>query len=279
MLSRRSFLRAAGAFTGLASGLGFYTWRIEPGWVELVHRTLPIRRLPPRLQGSRLVHVSDIHVGLRVQDDYLLATLERVRALQPDIVVVTGDLMSWHERVFDQLDAVYRRVPRGRLATVATLGNHDYGPEWGRPDVASRLIEIVQQHGMTVLRNQVLDVEGLQIVGLDDLWAKQFNLSAALGQFDADRAGLALSHNPDTVDQPGWDRYEGWILAGHTHGGQCKPPFLPPPVLPVKNRRYTSGEFRLAGNRRLYINRGIGHVMSVRFNVRPEITVCELCSI
>ena len=74
----------------------------------------------------------------------------------------------------------------------------------------------------------------------------------------------------------GWENYHGWILSGHTHGGQCKPPFLPPPLLPVRNVRYTAGEFALDGNRRLYINRGVGHLLRVRFNMRPEVTVHEL---
>jgi uncharacterized protein len=78
------------------------------------------------------------------------------------------------------------------------------------------------------------------------------------------------------VDLPGWSGYEGWILSGHTHGGQCKPPFLPPPLLPVRNRRYTAGEFELAGGRRLYISRGVGHLLQVRFNVRPEVTIFEM---
>ena len=69
---------------------------------------------------------------------------------------------------------------------------------------------------------------------------------------------------------------EGWILSGHTHGGQCKPPFLPPPLLPVRNRRYTSGEIDATGGRRLYISRGVGHTMMVRFNARPEVTVFTL---
>ena len=87
---------------------------------------------------------------------------------------------------------------------------------------------------------------------------------------------LVLSHNPDTCDLPGWGGYQGWILAGHTHGGQCKPPFLPPPLLPVRNRRYTAGEFALTDGRKLYINRGVGHLLRVRFNVRPEVTVFTL---
>ncbi len=92
------------------------------------------------------------------------------------------------------------------------------------------------------------------------------------------RAAIVLSHNPDTVDLPGWGNYEGWILSGHAHGGQCKPPFLPPPLLPVRNRRYTAGEFALDGGRRMYISRGVGHLLQVRFNVRPEVTVFELRS-
>jgi predicted MPP superfamily phosphohydrolase len=98
----------------------------------------------------------------------------------------------------------------------------------------------------------------------------------ALAQLDNQHPAIVLSHNPDTVDLPVWDGYEGWILSGHTHGGQCKAPFLPPPLLPVRNRLYTSGEFSLTGNRRLYISRGVGHLIRIRMNVRPEVTLFEL---
>lgn len=45
----------------------------------------------------------------------------------------------------------------------------------------------------------------------------------------------------------------------------------PPPLLPVRNRRYTAGEIPLEDGRRLYIHRGLGHLLQVRFKVRPEI--------
>src|SRR5207249_9777558 len=93
---------------------------------------------------------------------------------------------------------------------------------------------------------------------------------------DPAKPSLVLCHNPDTADLPVWRDFRGWILAGHTHGGQCRPPFLPPPLLPVANRRYTAGEFQLDGGRKLYINRGIGHLLPARFNVRPEITIFRL---
>jgi predicted MPP superfamily phosphohydrolase len=273
-LNRRSFLTVAGA--GTVGGVCLYTWRIEPHWLELVRRPLPVRALPSRLAGRTLVQISDVHAGTRVADDYLLTTFRRVAELRPDIVVMTGDFISHHDRSPDQIRAIYPHFPKGRLATFAVLGNHDYGAAWAHPEVAQQVVDIVQPLGITVLRNEVREIEGLQIAGLDDLWAKQFRPLEPLRRLDASRAALVLSHNPDTVDLPVWDGYEGWILSGHTHGGQCKAPFLPPPLLPVQNRRYTDGEFSLTGNRRLYISRGVGHLLQVRFNVRPEVTVFEL---
>jgi predicted MPP superfamily phosphohydrolase len=275
-VTRRHFLRAvAGGVAGVA-GIGLYAWQIEPHWLEIVRRPLRIDRLPGTLVGRTLVQISDLHVGRGVDDDYVLETFRRVTALRPDIVVMTGDFISYHTQSFQQVSRIYRHFPKGRMATLAIPGNHDYGPAWSHPEIANHLVEIVQPLGIKVLRNEIYDVDGLQVVGLDDLWGGAFRPMNVLPRVDSARASIVLSHNPDTVDLPVWSGYEGWILSGHTHGGQCKPPFLPPPVLPVQNKRYSAGEFALSGNRRLYINRGVGHLLHVRFNVRPEVTVFEL---
>jgi uncharacterized protein len=272
--TRRHFLGMIGA--AACGGSAAYAWGYEPHHLEIVRHPLPVRDLPASLSGRTLAQISDVHVGLRVDDDYVIGVFDRVAALNPDIVVMTGDFISHHGAVFEQMRAVYRHFPRGRLATLGVLGNHDYGPGWSHPEIADRVVETMAPLGVTILRNEVHDVGGLQIVGLDDLWADRFAATEPLAALDKRRASLVLSHNPDTVDLPGWGDYDGWILSGHTHGGQCKPPFLPPPLLPVRNRRYTSGEFVLAGNRRLYINRGVGYLIRVRFNVRPEVTLFEL---
>ncbi len=275
--SRRRFLwRGLGSAVTLAAGAGLYSWRVEPHWVEFVERTLPIANLPAALIGRRLVQLSDLHVGPRVDDDYVLAVFERVRALGPDIVVFTGDFTEPYQGHLDQVRAVYRYAPNGRLGTVGIFGNHDYGPGWRHPEFAAALVPVLGACGIQVLRNASANVAGLDIIGLDDWWGKQFRPAEALAYRDATRPGLVLSHNPDTVDMPGWFGYQGWVLCGHTHGGQCKPPFLPPPLLPVRNRRYTSGEFAVDGGRSLYISRGVGHTLMVRFNVRPEVTVFTL---
>jgi len=275
VLSRRVFLSLAGTAVAGTAVAG-YTFAVEPEWLEITSADLPIKRLNPALAGKTLVQLSDIHVGLRVSDGYLRDAFARVAVLAPDIVVVTGDFISLHDGQIAHAEQVYAGLPRGRLGTFATLGNHDYGRNWREPAVAEALSGVLRNLGVTVLVNDVAFAGDLQLVGMGDLWAGQFAPEQALRKSDPDSARLVMSHNPDTVDLSGWGAYDGWVLAGHTHGGQCKPPFLPPPLLPVKNRRYTAGSFVLSRKRGLYISRGVGTVLPVRFNVRPEVTVFTL---
>lgn len=171
---------------------------------------------------------------------------------------------------------VLQHLRPARLATVAILGNHDYGANWRQPAVAEELTDMLRGQGIDVLRNATLDVGGLTIAGLDDFWSPCFAPSQVMPGLRGDRANLVLCHNPDAVDKPIWAGYQGWILSGHTHGGQCKPPFLMPLILPVDNQQYHAGEIDLGDGRRLYVNRALGYLRRVRFNVRPEITVFRL---
>lgn len=275
-MNRRQFLRR-GAATIAAAGAatGGYAWLIEPHWEQVVERDMPIVGLPEDLRDRRLVQLSDVHVGPRVEDDHLISAFARAAALRPDIVVITGDLLTYAhhlgERQYAHLAEVLSHLPTGRLATVGILGNHDYGRGWNEPAVAARIIAILQRLGIQVLRNGSANVGGLDIVGVDDLWAHRADPAMALERRSGS-ASIVLCHNPDALDALPWHGYQGWILAGHTHGGQCRPPFLPPPVLPVRNTRYAAGEVNLTDGRRLYVNRGLGHLIRVRFNVRPEIT-------
>jgi predicted MPP superfamily phosphohydrolase len=305
MLSRRQLL-ATGAASAAAVvvGTATYSFEIEPHWVELVRRPMSLEHLPDELVGRTLLQVSDIHVGV-VDEGYLARTLRSAVALAPDFVVVTGDFVSYRsDRQYDQLARVLRHLPAGRLGTVAALGNHDYGPGWRSLAVANRVQQIVSDAGVLMLRNSVRSIAGIQFAGTADYWSPEFgsprgdaphglftprlpiadsplappaqDAMSAIRQIVPERPTIVLCHNPDAQDEPIWTGVRGWVLAGHTHGGQVKPPFLPPLVLPVRNKRYTAGEFDVGPGRTLYINRGLGHLTKVRFNVRPELTLFTL---
>ena len=279
-MNRRTFIKR-GVAAVAASGFGSFGYAlfVEPHWLEIVTRDLPIRNLPRNLEGARLVQISDSHVGPSVSDQYVIASFERIRALSPDIIVVTGDFITYRSDLGDaqflHLREVLRHVPHGRLATLGILGNHDYGRNWQEPSVAAKVVAETERAGIRILRNETASVHGLDIIGVDDLWSRRCDPKMALRTRSA-TASLVLVHNPDAVDQLAWPDYAGWMLAGHTHGGQCKPPFLPPPLLPVQNPRYVAGEVSVDGKRTLYISRGVGHLLRARFNVRPEMTLFTL---
>lgn len=277
MLSRRQFL-AAGAAAAAGAAVGAYTWGVEPHWVEVVRRQMPLAGLPPALAGRTLLHLSDIHVGPRVSSAYLIDALRTAAALEPDFVAMTGDFVSYRTaHQYAELARVLRWAPRGRLGTVAALGNHDYGDGWRHLDVADAVSSVVRDAGATVLRNRRAVLGGVQFAGLGDLWSPEFPAAPeTLATLDRAVPTVVLCHNPDALDRPIWDGVRGWVLAGHTHGGQCKPPFLPPPILPVQNKRYSAGAIDVGPGRTLYINRGLGHLYQVRFNARPELTLFTL---
>jgi len=259
-----------------ACAVGLYAWRIEPHWIEVVQRAMPLRNLPEGLEGASLIHLSDLHIGPQVDDNYLLGVFERVNQLAPDLVVYTGDFVSSNTDLASYAPHLMSNLPRGSLGTFGILGNHDYGGGWQNAKAADRIVELADASGIRILRNESVDVHGLRILGLDELWANRFDLSGVVPNTPLHNDALALVHNPDAADRPGWENYSGWILAGHTHGGQCKPPFLPPPLLPVANRRYTCGVFDISDRCHMYISRGVGYLRRVRFNVRPEVTVFQL---
>src|SRR5262249_16282130 len=152
---RRRFFQLAAALTTGAAGVGLYTWRVEPHWIELVRRDLPVHNLPEELVGQTLVQVSDIHVGKTVDDDFLKGAFDLVNALGPAFVALTGDYMTcWHGEQVAHALSVLERLSPGRLGTVAVLGNHDYGSDHRRVSAADRLARGLADQGAVVLRNQ-----------------------------------------------------------------------------------------------------------------------------
>ena len=278
LFTRRRVLKTFAA--GAVVSLGSFGWatEIEPHWLEFVEQAMPLAGLPQALVGKRLVQISDLHVG-RTTGSYLIESLRKVAALEPDLIAITGDFVDRdYTNAQSDLARVLAALPSAPLGTFACLGNHDYRGQhaWRNVGLADRVTKTATDAGVRVLRDEAVDVSGLKIVGLDDLWSPRFQGTRVLQTVGRDRDALCLSHNPDSCDIDVWGDFRGTILSGHTHDGQCKPPFLPPPMLPVANRRYVAGSYDLSPTRRVYVNRGVGHTLKARFNCRPEITVFTL---
>ena len=278
-MNRRKYIKQTfWGITGLGLFSGLYTWQIEPFWLEIVKLKMPIKNLPDELIGKTLMQISDIHIGDRFDYHFVIDSFKKVKELEPDFVVYTGDYVSLSndEVQYDKLQETLKNIVHGRLGTLGILGNHDYGKNWSQISIANNIADKLEQSGIKVLRNESVELNGINFIGFDDYWGRNFNPEKAMNGFDKSKANIALCHNPDVCDIDIWRDYNSWILSGHTHGGQVKPPFLRPPMLPVKNKKYSAGQIELNNGRTLYINRALGHLWQVRFNVRPEITIFEL---
>lgn len=276
-VSRRQFLGMLGGLALGMGGVGAYAWRIEPEWLEVVPLNLPIRGLPAALEGARLVQLTDIHVGRYVPYAYLERAVDLTASLAPDMLVITGDFMHYDGPArIAQIVALLRRLPPARLGAWAVLGNHDYGARWKNLAVANMLVNGLAGLNIRVLRNQAVDVGGLQLVGIDDLWSPRFRPEDVVPRVNWAGPALTLCHNPDGADTGEMREQRGWILAGHTHGGQVRLPFVRSSGAPALYQLYLRGAYNLGGGRWMYINRGLGFRLRARLGVRPEITLFSL---
>ncbi len=278
--TRRAFI-AAGVGTLLAGGsTAAYARYVEPYWATVETVDMDIPNLPDQLEGRRIVHLTDLHLCRKESSDYLRRQIDRVAELDPEIVFLTGDYITgYHSSLLDRLVELVSKL-RTPAGVWAVLGNHDWGvySGWRSRNVgplhADRVTETLEKSGITVLRNQSarIDLAGqpVQIVGLEDLWSNRCHPPAAFAGIDYSQPTIVLAHNPDTIDLLDDVSFD-WLLCGHTHGGQVRIPFYGAPMLPIHNRQYDAGRFEI-GSRRLYVNRGLGHTLPVRFNCRPEIT-------
>ncbi len=282
-ISRRKFLVRGSLLT--LGGLGAYAFGIEPRWISIERHDLPIKGLPLKLVGKTAVQLSDLHIGSRVSDSYLQTQFDLVRSLNPEFVFFTGDFLdNGSEFHLEKGLRMLEDFPRGSIGNACVLGNHDFGNGDQEALVfennTAKLVAGFNDAGLNLLRDETIDLGGLKIAGLRDLWFGGFNestASQAIGDVTS-HASIVLSHNPDTVDYPIWNGYQSWVLCGHTHGGQCRFPLIGAPICPVNNKRYVAGFYDVAGGHKLYINRGVGHTRRVRFMARPEITVFTLTS-
>ena len=235
--------------------------------------TVPVAGLPEGWRGARIVQLSDLHAGRHVTKERLRAIARRAARLDPDLLVVTGDIVHNSPLFARQAAEAIASIP-ARHGVFACLGNHDF---WAGPDAVERELE---RAGVRVLRNRGLLLErggdGLWLCGVDDPWSGRFDLRAALKGRPEGAATVLLSHQPNT-----WRRAQDLgvelQLSGHTHGGQVALLWLHRSLsLARLITPFVAGLYR-AGRSYLYVNRGAGSVMPmVRLGARPEVTELTL---
>jgi uncharacterized protein len=268
------------------------------GSLSVERLTVKISDLPASLTGMTVVQMSDFHYdGQRLSEKMLENAIALSNEANPDLVLLTGDYVT------DDPNPVYQLATRlkhlqARCGIIASLGNHDCYYKHSRSTVTDAFTSI----GIQVLWNQVSYPLGreLAVVGMADLWSREFHPATFMDELDPNIPRIVLSHNPDTAEL-----LEKWRvdlqLSGHTHGSQIIIPGLGPAVIyynkivrkvPRKIRRYVPflrggcakvvkhwewyQGFHQVGKNQLYVNRGLGTYAPGRFFCPPEVTIITL---
>ena len=190
----------------------------------------------------RVVQLSDVHIGSR-QAAYMDRLVQRVNRLQPDIVVITGDLVDTGAVGKAELQSLVNLTSQIYFVT----GNHE------RYAGLDAILGVLEELGVTVLRNQHADHDDIQFIGIDDAdHHEQVALQLPKIPSDALKYRILLYHRP-----AGWaDAVQHGIdlmLSGHTHNGQI----FPFNWLVKREFKFIKGLYR-QGTAHLYVSMGSG---------------------
>lgn len=230
-------------------------------WLKVERSGAPLRL------GIKILQISDIHIERNRIKPQRLARI--IREERPDLICLTGDFV-------DRASAIRRLPPFLQplrelgVPTYAVLGNHDYFLK----DVAG-LVQTLRDQDVVVLRNEMRQVLGLQLVGIDDFCSRHHDVKVLNG-LDPTRPVVIITHDP-TITLFLKQRYD-YLMAGHLHGKQFAVPFLfkMKDFGPLAAAGIYQGRHRSAQGL-YYISKGIGQsAINVRFLVRSEVTIHEL---
>jgi predicted MPP superfamily phosphohydrolase len=248
---------------------------LEAGWVRLRTLELRIDRLPPELDGLRIAHLSDFHLGLPSLGERSTArAVAWVAERKPDLVCITGDLLS-RSRGLPRLAQLLERLPED---TYVVLGNHDFAIS---RDPFSQPVQLVELAHGRLLSDESLEthVRGtrVEIAGVDPRsWIEKRSSG-----FEPAEASfrLLLCHFPRVLDRVEDGRWH-LILSGHLHAGQIVLPFGRRNRLLLAHPRsdYRYGVYR-RGATTMHVSPGLGTTfVPFRFFARPEATELVLRS-
>jgi len=271
-MNRRQFLKFT-FYGGVASLVTSYPVFIERNIVQINRYKVPVDDLPEAFHGFRLVQLTDLHLGFMVSEPFIEGVVSSAKKLNPDIIVCTGDYVHGRNTTAE-INKVWPILSKleAKYGVFSVLGNHDH---WADFETSLNWLERSGQN----IRHQCKAIykgkDRIIIGGCGDYWEDELNIDKAFSCSDEGDCRILLAHNPDSVDTQ-YKTPLSLVLSGHTHGGQVVMPFYGPPVLPVRNKKYSSGLIETQ-NTQLFISRGIGWaIYPVRFNCYPEIAVLEL---
>jgi len=281
-VNRAATIRATGIACGAIAGAAFIEGFLrEPFQLDVTRLTIASPWLPAGFDGMKVVQLSDLHIH-HISRAYHTA-IEVIRMEYPHLVVITGDLVDRPEQTSVCLAFLSELRAAAGVPVVVVPGNWDHRAFPTRQSIAAWHKHVQEETGIRVLTNQnvVLHRRGdrIWLVGTDDPYFGHADLDASFKGIPDTAFALVLTHAPEAFEELAQRPAARLVLAGHTHGGQVRLPFIGAVRVPSRyGTRFARGLFKL-GDTLFYVNAGMGMShLPIRFLCRPELTVLTLCN-
>lgn len=259
---RRGSLMAILAMLAIAIVLLADALWIEPYRIEVTHFDIQGNVTSP----IKIAHLTDLHTnGLGRRERRVLSILDEEK---PDIILITGDSLSAWDPSYAEVQEVYEKLhaPLGVWFVRGNFENWKMVPH-ERAFYASSGVHLLLNAGALVRPD-------LWLAGVDDPFTGKPNQDTALAGAPPDAFKILMFHAPAYFDEVAGR--VNLCLAGHTHGGQVRVPFMAPIWMPKGCWPYVSGWYQ-SGNTKMYVNRGVGMSMfPIRFDCRPEVAILTI---
>ena len=268
-LTRRKFIYSSAA-AALADA-----FLIEPNFSSITYRNVRVPYLPTALNGLKVVHLTDFHYKPDKDASLMDGVIEKVNALKPDLILLTGDYIDGDYPDVDPLIAQLKKL-KAKHGIYASMGNHDGWENNG--DHYRKKFEAIGI-GFLINQNTKLSIQGeaLHIAGTDFVWNGRPNPLETLKGIPPLAALITLVHEPDYFDTMLRHRDHHLQLSGHTHGGQCRVPLINYAPRKVSyGKKYIYDTYQ-KNDSSIWVSKGIGTTgIRVRFSCLPEIAVLTL---
>ncbi len=271
---KRFFTRRKFIFTSVAAALTD-AFLIEPNLSSVTYRNLRVPYLPPSLNGLKVIHLTDFHYKPDKDESLMSGIIEKVNALNPDLILLTGDYIDGDNPEVDPLIDQLKGL-KAKHGIYASMGNHD---GWHNSAEHYRKRFEAIDTGFLINQNTKLDIKGesLHIAGTDFIWKGNPDPLATLKGIHPLSALITLVHEPDYFETMIKYRDHHLQLSGHTHGGQCRVPLINYAPKKVKyGEKYIYDAYQQKDSS-IWVGKGIGTTgIRVRFSCLPEIAVLTL---
>lgn len=251
---------------------------VDTNQTDIKYTTVTNKQIPDSFNGFRIVHISDLQADKYTDGADIAAYVDIVNNFDPDLVIFTGDLVSWGT---DYIDVAARELSKVKATygLYTVIGDHDY---WAG---VKHIKAAYKKYNVNLLQNEntVIPVNGdsLLVTGITEVYDKKVTVDSLRKLTNAFKNvvfKIMATHQPSekVIKSAKNNTYE-MVLAGHTHGGQVRVPFMFTHIsAPSLETDYLSGVYYI-GDLLLNVNNGLGFTLApVRYDAQPSVSVIDI---